>query len=99
MAICVSGIHAQNTKLQHDHSPIVRRMMDKFHCEPVKGDDILIQRVLSNLVKALDPGALYFTRPDLDTIYGSADMLKEELRGRDTRVLLHLFCDGRLTIH
>ena len=87
MAICVSGIHAQNTKLQHDHSPIVRRMMDKFHCEPVKGDDILIQRVLSNLVKALDPGALYFTRPDLDTIYGSADMLKEELRGRDTRFL------------
>jgi len=86
MAIYVSGIQAQNTKIQHDHSPIVRRMMDKFHCEPPK-DDVLIQRILSNLVKALDPGAIYFTRPDLDTIYGSADMLKEELKGRETRFL------------
>ena len=87
MAICVSGICAQNTQTQHDHSPIVRRMMDKFHCEPPQTDGILIQRVLSNLVKALDPGALYFTKPDLDTIFGSADMLREELKGRETGFL------------
>ena len=84
------GATAQNNHIEHDPAPVVRAMMDKFHCCPPMSEDILVHRIISNLIHYLDPGHLYFTRMDVDTIYGRADMLKEELKGRETRFLSKL---------
>ena len=64
--------------------------MDKFHCSPPVSEDILVHRIITNLIHALDPGHLYMTKMDVDTIYERADMLKEELKGRETRFLSKL---------
>lgn len=61
--------------------------MEKFHCSPPKSEDILIHRIIYNLTRELDPSRLYFSKLDLDTLYGNADILKEELKGRDSRFL------------
>jgi len=87
MAICLLGASAQTSKPLHDSSPIVRAMMNKFHCEPPKTEDILAHRVIVNMVASLDPSRLYFTKLDIDTINGQADLLKAELKGRDTKFL------------
>jgi carboxyl-terminal processing protease len=89
-AIGLLRAKAQNTHIDYDPSPIVRAMMDKFHCSPPKSEDVLIHRIITNLVHTIDPGHLYLTRPDVDTIYDRADMLKDELKGRETRFLSKL---------
>lgn len=62
-------------------------MMEKFHCDPPRTEDILLQRILTNFTIGLDPGRLYFSKLDIDTIFDRKDLLKEELKGHDTRFL------------
>ena len=94
LAFFVFGACAQKAGIHHDPAQMVKGMMDKFHCDPPKNEDKLIHRIISTLIKELDGSKLYFTTIDIDSIYGSADMLKDELKGRDTRFLskvMHMY--------
>lgn len=92
------GAFAQSNKIHHDPSPTVKAMMQKFHCDPPRDEDTLIHRILVNLTNGIDPSRLYLSKLDLDTIYSRSDMLKEELKGRETRFLSKLMymCQTRL---
>lgn len=81
LAVYTAG--AQHVRLMNDHSPMVRRMMELYHCCP-PDRNVMNHRILETLSQELDPGHLILSARDVDTIMSSGLMLDAELDGRNS---------------
>ncbi|MBI9034612.1 MAG: carboxy terminal-processing peptidase [Bacteroidales bacterium] len=75
----INNSYSQDYRKYSQQSATLVDMLDKLHCQALKVDDSLSEKVFTLLLNDLDPERLYFTNTELDTLEYYKYRLDEEI--------------------
>jgi len=74
-------------KLYAEQAYMTYHVLEKYHYKPKPLNDDLSQKLNGEILKALDPSGMYFTKPEIDELKKWDDQLDDEIKGKSVQYL------------